>query len=129
MDVVLSHQGVRRKNALLLRIMGSLVLPSPGAYSGWLHKLAMLGHASQTEVSSPPWSLCQSELNLRVLGFWGFELSKRVSFQPYVDYGLASHRGPESHELAVLNHASQTDVNSCPEVLPSRSLVRLLVSC
>lgn len=49
-DVVLSHQGVRRKNALLLRLMGSLVLPAPGAYATWLHRLAALSHASQAEV-------------------------------------------------------------------------------
>ena len=49
-DIVLSHQGVKRKNELILRLMGALVYPNPAAYREQLIRFAELNHSSYNEV-------------------------------------------------------------------------------
>ncbi|KAL2653562.1 hypothetical protein R1flu_021690 [Riccia fluitans] len=50
-DIVLSHQGVARKNALISRLMGALVYPNPAAYREQLICFAELSHPSQSELA------------------------------------------------------------------------------
>jgi len=49
-DIVLSHQGVKRKNQLILRLMGALVYPNPAAYRAQLIRFAELNHSNYSEV-------------------------------------------------------------------------------
>jgi acetyl-CoA carboxylase/biotin carboxylase 1 len=51
-DMVLSHQGVKRKNKLILRLMGALVYPNPAAYREQLIRFSALSHANHSEVCS-----------------------------------------------------------------------------
>ncbi|XP_042493144.1 acetyl-CoA carboxylase 1-like [Macadamia integrifolia] len=50
-DIVLSHQGVRRKNKLILRLMEALVYPNPAAYRDKLIRFSALNHASYSELA------------------------------------------------------------------------------
>ncbi|BBN00335.1 acetyl-CoA carboxylase / biotin carboxylase 1 [Marchantia polymorpha subsp. ruderalis] len=50
-DIVLSHQGVSRKNVLISRLMGALVYPNPAAYREQLICFAELSHPSQSELA------------------------------------------------------------------------------
>ena len=42
-DIVVSHQGLPLKTALIVRLMDALVVPSPDLYRPQLHQLARLG--------------------------------------------------------------------------------------
>nr|XP_043619198.1 acetyl-CoA carboxylase 1-like [Erigeron canadensis] len=50
-DIVLSHQGVRSKNKLILRLMEHLVYPNPAAYREKLIRFSQLNHTSYSELA------------------------------------------------------------------------------
>ncbi|XP_024374276.1 acetyl-CoA carboxylase 1 [Physcomitrium patens] len=50
-DIVLSHQGVKRKNQLILKLMGALVYPNPAAYRDQLIRFADLNHSNYSELA------------------------------------------------------------------------------
>ncbi|KAJ8762687.1 hypothetical protein K2173_011167 [Erythroxylum novogranatense] len=50
-DIVLSHQGVRSKNKLILRLMEQLVYPNPAAYRDKLIRFSQLNHTSYSELA------------------------------------------------------------------------------
>lgn len=50
-DIVLSHQGVRSKNKLILRLMEALVFPNPAAYRGQLIRFSALSHTTYSELA------------------------------------------------------------------------------
>lgn len=50
-DIVLSHQGVRNKNKLILRLMEALVYPNPAAYRDKLIRFSALNHRSYSELA------------------------------------------------------------------------------
>nr|ASZ00201.1 acetyl-CoA carboxylase 1 [Hypseocharis bilobata] len=50
-DIVLSHQGVRTKNKLILRLMEQLVYPNPAAYRDKLIRFSALNHTNYSELA------------------------------------------------------------------------------
>ncbi|KAL5992309.1 acetyl-coenzyme-A carboxylase [Asimina triloba] len=50
-DMVLSHQGVRSKNKLILRLMEALVYPNPAAYRDQLIRFSSLNHTIYSELT------------------------------------------------------------------------------
>nr|ASZ00199.1 acetyl-CoA carboxylase 1 [Geranium maderense] len=50
-DIVLSHQGVRSKNKLILRLMEQLVYPNPAAYRDKLIRFSALNHINYSELA------------------------------------------------------------------------------
>ncbi|KAF6175732.1 hypothetical protein GIB67_022734 [Kingdonia uniflora] len=50
-DIVLSHQGIRSKNKLILRLMEALVYPNPAAYRDNLIRFSALNHTSYSEIA------------------------------------------------------------------------------
>ncbi|XP_062099435.1 acetyl-CoA carboxylase 1-like isoform X1 [Humulus lupulus] len=50
-DIVLSHQGVKSKNKLILRLMEQLVYPNPAAYRDKLIRFSALNHTSYSELA------------------------------------------------------------------------------
>uniref|UniRef100_A0A7N1A1T5 Acetyl-CoA carboxylase n=1 Tax=Kalanchoe fedtschenkoi TaxID=63787 RepID=A0A7N1A1T5_KALFE len=50
-DIVLSHQGVRSKNKLILRLMEQLVYPNPAAYREKLIRFSALNHTNYSELA------------------------------------------------------------------------------
>lgn len=50
-DIVLSHQGVRSKNKLILRLMEQLVYPNPAAYRDKLIRFSQLNHTNYSELA------------------------------------------------------------------------------
>ncbi|KAL5982106.1 acetyl-coenzyme-A carboxylase [Asimina triloba] len=50
-DIVLSHQGVRSKNKLILRLMEALVFPNPAAYRDKLIRFSALNHTVYSELA------------------------------------------------------------------------------
>ncbi|TXG52858.1 hypothetical protein EZV62_022027 [Acer yangbiense] len=50
-DIVLSHQGVRGKNKLILRLMEQLVYPNPAAYRDKLIRFSALNHTNYSELA------------------------------------------------------------------------------
>ncbi|KAJ0732929.1 putative ligase [Helianthus annuus] len=50
-DIVLSHQGVRSKNKLILRLMEHLVYPNPAPYREKLIRFSTLNHTSYSELA------------------------------------------------------------------------------
>lgn len=50
-DIVLSHQGVRSKNKLILRLMEALVYPNPAPYRTQLIRFSSLNHTSYSELA------------------------------------------------------------------------------
>ncbi|CAN1247439.1 Acetyl-CoA carboxylase 1 [Linum perenne] len=50
-DIVLSHQGVKSKNKLILRLMEQLVYPNPAAYRELLIRFSQLNHTSYSELA------------------------------------------------------------------------------
>ncbi|GAV59283.1 CPSase_L_chain domain-containing protein/Biotin_lipoyl domain-containing protein/Carboxyl_trans domain-containing protein/Biotin_carb_C domain-containing protein/CPSase_L_D2 domain-containing protein/ACC_central domain-containing protein [Cephalotus follicularis] len=50
-DIVLSHQGVRSKNKLILRLMEQLVYPNPAAYRDQLIRFSTLNHTNYSELA------------------------------------------------------------------------------
>ncbi|XP_071710268.1 acetyl-CoA carboxylase 1-like isoform X2 [Rutidosis leptorrhynchoides] len=50
-DIVLSHQGVKSKNKLILRLMEHLVYPNPAAYREKLIRFSQLNHMSYSELA------------------------------------------------------------------------------
>ncbi|KAJ6307102.1 hypothetical protein OIU78_022230 [Salix suchowensis] len=50
-DIVLSHQGVRSKNKLILCLMEQLVYPSPAAYRDKLIRFSQLNHTNYSELA------------------------------------------------------------------------------
>ncbi|KAH7656259.1 acetyl-CoA carboxylase / biotin carboxylase protein [Dioscorea alata] len=50
-DIVLSHQGVRSKNKLVLRLMDALVYPNPAPYRDQLIRFATLNHTTYSELA------------------------------------------------------------------------------
>nr|GMC52546.1 acetyl-CoA carboxylase 1-like [Ipomoea batatas] len=50
-DIVLSHQGVKRKNKLILSLMEQLVYPSPAAYRDKLIRFSSLNHTNYSELA------------------------------------------------------------------------------
>lgn len=50
-DIVLSHQGVKRKNKLILRLMEQLVYPNPAAYRDKLIRFSALNHTNYSELA------------------------------------------------------------------------------
>ncbi|XP_042520435.1 acetyl-CoA carboxylase 1-like [Macadamia integrifolia] len=50
-DIVLSHQGVRSKNKLILRLMEALVYPNPAAYRDKLIHFSALNHTVYAELA------------------------------------------------------------------------------
>ncbi|CAI0447729.1 unnamed protein product [Linum tenue] len=50
-DIVLSHQGVKSKNKLILRLMEQLVYPNPAAYRDKLIRFSQLNHTSYSELA------------------------------------------------------------------------------
>ncbi|KAL5777128.1 hypothetical protein ACOSP7_010054 [Xanthoceras sorbifolium] len=51
LDIVLSHQGVRSKNKLILRLMEQLVYPNPAAYRDKLIRFSALNHTNYSELA------------------------------------------------------------------------------
>ncbi|XP_031273028.1 acetyl-CoA carboxylase 1-like [Pistacia vera] len=51
MDIVLSHQGIRSKNKLVLRLMEQLVYPNPAAYREKLIRFSSLNHTNYSELA------------------------------------------------------------------------------
>ncbi|XP_051124639.1 acetyl-CoA carboxylase 1-like [Andrographis paniculata] len=50
-DIVLSHQGVKRKSKLILRLMEHLVYPNPAAYRDQLIRFSVLNHTNYSELA------------------------------------------------------------------------------
>ncbi|KAF7816939.1 acetyl-CoA carboxylase 1-like [Senna tora] len=50
-DIVLSHQGVKSKNKLILRLMEQLVYPNPAAYRDQLIRFSALNHTNYSELA------------------------------------------------------------------------------
>lgn len=50
-DIVLSRQGVRSKNKLILRLMEALVYPNPAAYRDQLIRFSALNHTTYSELA------------------------------------------------------------------------------
>ncbi|CAL9059059.1 acetyl-CoA carboxylase 1 [Musa acuminata AAA Group] len=50
-DIVLSHQGVRSKNKLILRLMEAMVYPNPAAYHDLLIRFSALNHTTYSELA------------------------------------------------------------------------------
>ncbi|KAK4374393.1 hypothetical protein RND71_005070 [Anisodus tanguticus] len=50
-DIVLSHQGVKRKNKLVLSLMEQLVYPNPAAYREKLIRFSALNHTNYSELA------------------------------------------------------------------------------
>ncbi|KAJ6335562.1 hypothetical protein OIU78_012232 [Salix suchowensis] len=50
-DIVLSHQGVRSKNKLILCLMEQLVYPNPAAYRDKLIRFSQLNHTNYSELA------------------------------------------------------------------------------
>ncbi|XP_009373180.2 acetyl-CoA carboxylase 1 [Pyrus x bretschneideri] len=50
-DIVLSHQGVKNKNKLILQLMEQLVYPNPAAYREKLIRFSQLNHTSYSELA------------------------------------------------------------------------------
>nr|AIT59734.1 acetyl-CoA carboxylase [Salvia miltiorrhiza] len=50
-DIVLSHQGIRSKNKLILRLMEQLVYPNPAAYRDQLIRFSTLNHTNYSELA------------------------------------------------------------------------------
>lgn len=50
-DMVLSHQGIKRKNKLILRLMEALVYPNPAAYREQLIRFSALGDINYSELA------------------------------------------------------------------------------
>ncbi|POO04043.1 Pyruvate carboxylase [Trema orientale] len=50
-DIVLSHQGVKSKNKLILRLMEQLVYPNPAAYRDKLIRFSTLSHTNYSELA------------------------------------------------------------------------------
>uniref|UniRef100_A0A803NNC6 Acetyl-CoA carboxylase n=1 Tax=Cannabis sativa TaxID=3483 RepID=A0A803NNC6_CANSA len=50
-DIVLSHQGVKSKNKLILRLMEQLVYPNPAAYREKLIRFSTLNHTNYSELA------------------------------------------------------------------------------
>lgn len=50
-DIVLSHQGVRSKNKLILRLIEALVYPNPAAYRDQLIRFSALNHTTYSELA------------------------------------------------------------------------------
>ncbi|KAJ0987373.1 hypothetical protein J5N97_005729 [Dioscorea zingiberensis] len=50
-DMVLSHQGVRSKNKLVLRLMDALVFPNPAPYRDQLIRFSGLNHTTYSELA------------------------------------------------------------------------------
>ncbi|KAK4274088.1 hypothetical protein QN277_017370 [Acacia crassicarpa] len=50
-DIVLSHQGVKSKNKLILRLMEQLVYPNPAAYRDQLIRFSALNHRNYSELA------------------------------------------------------------------------------
>uniref|UniRef100_A0A803M2A6 Acetyl-CoA carboxylase n=1 Tax=Chenopodium quinoa TaxID=63459 RepID=A0A803M2A6_CHEQI len=50
-DIVLSHQGVKNKNKLVLRLMEQLVYPNPAAYREKLIRFSQLNHTMYSELA------------------------------------------------------------------------------
>nr|XP_043614929.1 acetyl-CoA carboxylase 1-like isoform X2 [Erigeron canadensis] len=50
-DIVISHQGVKTKNKLILRLMEHLVYPNPAAYRENLIRFSQLNHTSYSELA------------------------------------------------------------------------------
>ncbi|GAA0139911.1 hypothetical protein LIER_01367 [Lithospermum erythrorhizon] len=50
-DIVLSHQGIKSKNKLILRLMEHLVYPNPAAYRDKLIRFSALNHTSYSELA------------------------------------------------------------------------------
>ncbi|XP_010269187.1 PREDICTED: acetyl-CoA carboxylase 1-like [Nelumbo nucifera] len=50
-DIVLSHQGVRSKNKLILRLIEALVYPNPAAYRDQLIRFSALNHTIYSELA------------------------------------------------------------------------------
>ncbi|XP_060973718.1 acetyl-CoA carboxylase 1-like isoform X1 [Cannabis sativa] len=50
-DIVLSHQGVKSKNRLILRLMEQLVYPNPAAYRDKLIRFSALNHTNYSELA------------------------------------------------------------------------------
>ncbi|KAF5955201.1 hypothetical protein HYC85_008057 [Camellia sinensis] len=51
LDIVLSHQGIKRKNKLILRLMEQLVYPNPAAYRDKLIRFSALNHTNYSELA------------------------------------------------------------------------------
>ncbi|KAF2291514.1 hypothetical protein GH714_025021 [Hevea brasiliensis] len=50
-DIVLSHQGIRSKNKLILQLMEQLVYPNPAAYRDKLIRFSQLNHINYSELA------------------------------------------------------------------------------
>ncbi|XP_010538957.1 PREDICTED: acetyl-CoA carboxylase 1 [Tarenaya hassleriana] len=50
-DIVLSHQGIKNKNKLVLRLMEQLVYPNPAAYRDQLIRFSALNHTNYSELA------------------------------------------------------------------------------
>ncbi|KAG7648582.1 Biotin carboxylase-like N-terminal domain [Arabidopsis thaliana x Arabidopsis arenosa] len=50
-DIVLSHQGIKNKNKLVLRLMEQLVYPNPAAYRDKLIRFSTLNHTNYSELA------------------------------------------------------------------------------
>lgn len=50
-DIVLSHQGIKRKNKLILHLMEQLVYPNPAAYRDVLIRFSALNHTNYSELA------------------------------------------------------------------------------
>ncbi|KAG2709256.1 hypothetical protein I3843_05G209100 [Carya illinoinensis] len=50
-DIVLSHQGVRSKNKLILQLLEQLVYPNPAAYRDTLIRFSVLNHTNYSELA------------------------------------------------------------------------------
>lgn len=61
-DLVLSHNGLRLKSALMVRLMAALVLPAPDPYRPLLRRLAALGEPGASEVAA--WAMQLLERSL-----------------------------------------------------------------
>jgi len=56
-------QGVKRKNQLILRLMGALVYPNPAAYREQLVRFADLNHSNYSEVLPVPFTFVFMQLD------------------------------------------------------------------
>lgn len=61
-DLVISHNGLRLKSALVVRLMAALVLPAPDLYRPLLRRLAALGEPGASEVAA--WAMQLLERSL-----------------------------------------------------------------
>eukprot|EP00250_Pteridium_aquilinum_P007836 c17476_g1_i1 orf=321-7031(+) len=124
-DIVLSHQGVRMKNKLILRLMGALVYANPAAYREQLIRFAALNDTKfaelalrasqlleQTKLSELRSSIARSLSELEMFTEEGSERAytprRRSAIEQRIEDVVNSPEAVEDALLALFDHSDVT---------------------